>query len=193
MRRFAVALALLALAACDDPETAQAPPPPQELSADAVGHYCGMIVLEHSGPKGQIILKSRKEPVWFSSARDAVAFTLLPEEAKDIQAIYVSDMAKAPTWDEPGTTNWVEARQAFFVIGSDKSGGMGAAEAAPFSDRSVAEAFAQDHGGEVVAFADIPHDYVLGSGEGHAQQGATHAPASSDAAPAMSGASEHRH
>ena len=104
----------------------------------AIGHYCGMNVLEHSGPKGQIILASRKDPVWFSSARDAISFTLLPEEPKDIRAIYVSDMAKAPTWDKPGANNWVDAKQASFVIGSRKQGGMGGDEAVPFSDRSAA-------------------------------------------------------
>ena len=96
-----------------------------------------MNVLEHTGPKGQIILASRKEPVWFSSARDAISFTMLPEEPKDIRAIYVSDMAKAPNWDQPGTTNWVDAKQASFVIGSQMKGGMGGDEAVPFSDKGA--------------------------------------------------------
>jgi copper chaperone NosL len=166
------ALALLALVGCDEQKTAAAPPPPHELSADAVGHYCGMNVLEHPGPKGQIILASRAEPVWFSSARDAFAFTLLPEEAKDIRAIYVSDMARAPSWEAPGADNWVEARSAYFVIGSDMRGGMGAAETAPFSERVAAERFAERHGGRVVNFADMPADYVLGAaGEGEAAGG----------------------
>ena len=128
----------------------------------AIGHYCGMNVLEHSGPKGQIILASRKDPVWFSSARDAISFTLLPEEPKDIRAIDVSDMAKAPNWDKPGANNWVDAKQASFVIGSRKQGGMGGDEAVPFSDRSTAEKFVAENGGRVVAFADVPKDDVLG-------------------------------
>ena len=68
----AVFAGALALAGCNDQKTAEAPPPAVELTTSAVGHYCGMNVLEHSGPKGQIILASRKEPVWFSSARDTV-------------------------------------------------------------------------------------------------------------------------
>jgi copper chaperone NosL len=88
---------------------------------------------------------------------------LLPEEAKDVRAIYVSDMAKAPSWDNPGVTNWVEARQAFFVIGSTKQGGMGAPETVPFSDRAAADKFAADHGGRVVTYDEVPRDYVLGS------------------------------
>ncbi len=165
MRRLVLLAALggaLALAGCNDNKTAEAPPPPQELTAAAIGHYCGMNVLEHPGPKGQIILSSQKEPVWFSSARDALSFTMLPEEPKDIRAIYMSDMAKAPNWDEPGATNWVNARQASFVIGSRMKGGMGGEEAVPFSDKAAAEKFAAENGGRVVAFSEVPKDYVLG-------------------------------
>jgi copper chaperone NosL len=153
----------LVLSGCNDQKTAESLPPPHEMTALAIGHYCGMNVLEHTGPKGQIILASRKEPVWFSSARDAISFTMLPEEPKDIRAIYVSDMAKAPNWDQPGTTNWVDAKQASFVIGSRMKGGMGGDEAVPFSDRSAAEKFAAENGGRVVAFVEVPKDYVLGA------------------------------
>jgi copper chaperone NosL len=165
MRTFALALALtgaLVLAGCGE-KTAEAPPPPNDLTAEAIGHYCGMGVLEHTGPKGQIILASRIDPVWFSSARDAFSFTMLPEEPKDIRAIYVSDMAKAKNWEEPGPANWVDARKAFFVIDSRMKGGMGAPETVPFSDRSAADKFAAEHGGRVVTFGEMPRDYVLGA------------------------------
>jgi copper chaperone NosL len=159
-----VLLAALALAGCKD-ETAEAPPPPHQLTASAIGRYCGMNVLEHTGPKSQIILASQSEPVWFSSARDAFSFTMLPEEPKDIRAIYVSDMAKAPSWEKPGENNWVDAKQAVFVIGSRMKGGMGADETVPFSDKAAADKFVAENGGRVVAFADMPRDYVLGGGE----------------------------
>jgi copper chaperone NosL len=158
----AVIAAVLAIAGCGQ-QKAEAPPPPHELTNSAVGHFCGMNLVEHVGPKGQIILASSAEPVWFSSARDAFSFTMLPEEAKDIRAIYVSDMAKAPSWEEPGTTNWVEARKAVFVIDSRMTGGMGAPETVPFSDRAAAEKFVAENGGRVVNFADMPRDYVLGA------------------------------
>jgi copper chaperone NosL len=168
MRFLAIAgvlIGTLTLGACNEQKTAAAPPPAHELTASAIGHYCGMNVLEHTGPKGQIILASRREPVWFSSARDAVSFTMLPEEPKDIAAIYVSDMAKAPSWDEPGEMNWVDAKQAVFVIGSRMKGGMGAPETVPFSDRTAAEKFTAENGGQIVSFSDIPKDYVLGTPE----------------------------
>jgi copper chaperone NosL len=165
LKKFALLATLggaLALAGCNEQKVTEAPPP-VELTAFAVGHYCGMNVLEHTGPKGQILLASKKEPIWFSSARDALSFTMLPEEPKDIRAIYVSDMGKAPSWEEPGATNWIDARQATFVIGSRKKGGMGADETVPFSDKAAAEKFAAENGGRIAAFADVPKDYVLGA------------------------------
>jgi copper chaperone NosL len=166
MRKIALLAALagaLALSGCNDQTTAEAPPPPYQLTASAIGHYCGMNVMEHTGPKAQIILASQKDPVWFSSARDALSFTMLPEEPKDIRAIYVSDMSKAPTWDNPGADNWVDAKQAFFVVGSRMKGGMGADEAVPFSDKNTAEKFASENGGRIMAFAEVPKEYVLGT------------------------------
>jgi len=67
MRRLAltVAIAAIALVGCDQKEAAQLPPP-LAMTQDAIGHYCGMNLLEHPGPKGQIIVKSLIEPVWFS-------------------------------------------------------------------------------------------------------------------------------
>lgn len=152
----------LALGGCGAEEPTE-PPAPFALTQSAIGRYCGMNVLEHPGPKGQIILDGVPEPLWFSSARDAVAFTLLPEEPKNIAAIYVSDMARAPDWEEPGAQNWVEATQAFYVIGSSMRGGMGAQETVPFSTEASARQFAGENGGTVVGFADIPRDYVLGA------------------------------
>jgi len=167
MKRRALVLALLApllCGGCFDKQAAKIPPP-HTMTAEAIGHYCGMNLFEHGGPKGQILVASLIEPVWFSSVRDTIAFTMLPDEPKDIVAIYVSDMGKAQSWDRPGADNWVEARKALFVIGSRAKGGMGGEEAVPFSERTAAEKFVSDNGGRIVAFADVPRDYVLASGE----------------------------
>jgi copper chaperone NosL len=163
MRILCGLLAMLLLAGCNENAGTSVMPPPAALNSDAMGVFCGMNLMEHPGPKGQIITASRIDPFWFTSVRDTVAFTLMPEQPRDIKAIYVSDMARATNWDEPGTTNWVDARKAFFVIESRRRGGMGAAEAVPFGDRAAADAFAAENGGRVVTFAEIPHAYVLGS------------------------------
>jgi copper chaperone NosL len=154
-------LAVLFAAGCGDDDAADAPPP-VALTQDAIGHFCGMSLVEHPGPKGQILLRGNDKPVWFSSARDAIAFTYLGEEAKAIRAIYVSDMGRAESWEVPGATNWVDARRAHFVLGSDRRGGMGTEEAVPFSDAAAAARFVAAHGGRVLAFAEVPRDWVLG-------------------------------
>ena len=153
----------LVLAGCNRDGSDSVMPPPVALNSEAMGVFYGMNVLEHPGPKGQIITASRFDPYWFTSVRDAVAFTLMPDQPRDIRAIYVSDMARAPSWEEPGATNWIDAKKAFFVIESRKQGGMGAAEAVPFGNRAAADAFAAANGGKVVTFAEIPSGYVLGS------------------------------
>ena len=155
----ALVLAGLLLAACDEAEQAETPAP-QVLTREAIGHYCQMIVADHRGPKAQIFLSDREAPVWFSSVRDAIAFTLLPEEPKNIAAVYVTDMAVA-SWDSPEPDTWIDARSAHFVIDSDRRGGMGALEAVPFSDPGAAENFVQRHGGRVVAYGEIPSGYIL--------------------------------
>jgi copper chaperone NosL len=100
--------------------------------------------------------------LWFSSARDTLAFMRLPEEPHDFVAIYVSDMARSRHWDQPDPGAWVDPRQAWFVIESDRRGGMGAPEAVPFSDVGAAKAFQAAHKGRIVRLADIPDAYILG-------------------------------
>ena len=168
MKKFmmlALFVSTLLMAGCEEEERA-VPPAPFALTVEAIGRYCGMNVLEHAGPKGQVILDARVgEPFWFSSARDTLAFTMLPEEPKDYAAVYVSDMGKAPSWEKPGETNWIDAKSAFYVIGSALRSGMGASETVPFSSREAASEFAVENGGEVKSFEDVPRDYVLGNGE----------------------------
>ncbi|MGD0639176.1 MAG: nitrous oxide reductase accessory protein NosL [Roseiarcus sp.] len=121
---------------------------------------------EHAGPKGQIFIRGLPDPYWFSSVRDAFAFTMLQETPKAISAFYVSDMARAKNWDQPEPGMWVEAREAYFVIGSRRRGGMGADEAIPFSVAAAARGFADANGGRVVRFAEMPKDYVLATSSG---------------------------
>lgn len=160
----AACVALLAglVAACNAEQAAVAPPAPIEVTQEATGHYCGMLLVDHDGPKGQIHLEGREQPVWFTSVRDTIAFTRLPEEPRDISAIYVHDMARAGDWNQPEPGAWTEARDAWFVIESDRRGGMGAPEAVPFSEQEAAETFRSAHGGRLVRLDDIPDDYVLG-------------------------------
>ena len=154
-------ITVVSLLSCGQSDEA-AMPAARELTRDAIGYYCMMTVVDHQGPKGQIILTDTEEPLWFTSVRDTLAFTVLPGEPKNIAAIYVTDIGKA-SWDNPEPGTWVDARQAWFVVGSDVSGGMGAPELVPFGVNADALAFAEEHGGEVFEYAAIPKKMFLGA------------------------------
>ena len=155
-------LATALLAGCGGTERSAAVPPPAPLDRDATGHYCRMIVADHPGPKAQIFLADRAEPIWFSSVRDGIAFTLLPEEPKNVVAFYVNDMSDT-SWEQPDDATWMPAAGAWYVLDSRRTGGMGAPEAVPFVSAPAAEAFAASFGRQVVRLDAVPRDYVLGA------------------------------
>lgn len=161
MRWVFITLALLTLSACQEEVAQNAAPIP--LTEESIGHFCQMSLVEHEGPKGQIHLQGLPgAPLYFSQARDVVAYTRLPEQSHVILAIWVNDMgAPGATWAEPGADNWIAAEEAHFVVGGRAIGGMGAPEIVPFADPAFAAAYAAANGGQVMRFADIPDSAVL--------------------------------
>ncbi|MDQ7071886.1 MAG: nitrous oxide reductase accessory protein NosL [Rhodobacterales bacterium] len=158
----ALLLPLAFVAGCKDDDLAQGDlPAAQILTEDAAGHYCQMVILEHQGPKAQVFLDGMDAPLWFSQVRDGVAYLKSPEQSAEIRVLYVNDMGAAISWSEPGPENWIDAKTAYFVVGSDAIGGMGAPEIAPFSDPVKANEFASDHGGKVLKLDDISAETVL--------------------------------
>jgi copper chaperone NosL len=157
--------AAIALAGCDQKQATQEKPKPQEIAANSIGHFCGMSLVEHPGPKGQIFVAGSKDPVWFASVRETFAFTMLPEEPKSIAAIYVTDMGKATDGLKPDPGSWIDARTAYYVIGGRVLAGMGWDEAMPFAEEARARQFAIEGGGRVVAFGEMPEDYILQYGD----------------------------
>lgn len=156
---FLLGLPLL-LAGCFEDELASRPAP-VALTEEAAGHYCQMILLEHPGPKAQIHIAGLPEPLWFSQVRDGIAYIRSPERDGDIAAFYVNDMGAAESWEAPGPENWIAAETAFFVVGSDATGGMGAPEIVPFAEETAALAFMATDGGAVMRLDDISSDAVL--------------------------------
>jgi nitrous oxide reductase accessory protein NosL len=87
--------------------------------------------------------------------RDLFRYLLNPGkydfDKEKIKAIYVTD------YDSKRIVN---AKQAYYVIGSDVTGAMGKAPI-PFLDKTVAEKFSKEHGGQkVVSFSELDIDDV---------------------------------
>lgn len=149
------------LSACKEDSTEATLPAPLALTEEAAGHYCQMVILEHDGPKAQAHLAGYDAPFWFSQVRDGLAFLKSPEQEGEITVIYVNDMGAAISWSEPGEDNWINAQDAFYVVGSDARGGMGAPELVPFLALETATEFAAEHGGDIMRLDDIPIEAVL--------------------------------
>ncbi|OUS27980.1 nitrous oxide reductase accessory protein NosL [Thalassotalea sp. 42_200_T64] len=126
----------------------------QAIESSDECHLCGMLISNFSGPKGELYRKDRGETVHkFCSTRDMFSFYLDPENKRNVTSIYVHDMSKMP-WDEPNDGYFVDARVAWFVVGSSKTGAMGKTLAS-FSKEGDAKAFSREFGGDVLAFDNV--------------------------------------
>lgn len=121
-------------------------------------HLCGMLISNFSGPKAELfrkgITQSDGDQVKkFCSTRDMFSFYLDPENKRNVTTILVHDMSKAP-WDAPNDGYFIDARQAWYVVGSSKMGAMGKTLAS-FSAKTDADAFAIEFGGRVIDFSAV--------------------------------------
>ena len=160
-------LALAGLVACSETEevAAEKPDPVHFESGDEC-HVCGMVITRFPGPKGEAITERDQSVRKFCSTREMLAWVLQPENVNREHTLYVHDMAET-SWEAPDDTALIDAREAWFVAGSGQNGAMGPTLAS-FAVKSEAEAFASDHGGEVLAFSEVRMDHVAASGMGHA-------------------------
>ncbi|MFE8071801.1 nitrous oxide reductase accessory protein NosL [Marinobacteraceae bacterium S3BR75-40.1] len=157
-RLFATLLVLgFLLAGCDSADNRQ------QVKADPVAfekgdecHVCGMIIERFPGPKGETISADGKTTHKFCSTRDLMSWLLQPENRDRPMTVYVHDMAKVP-WEKTGNQHLIDARKAWYVAGSSRKGAMGPTLAS-FASKADAEAFAQEYGGEVLAFDAISLD-----------------------------------
>jgi copper chaperone NosL len=150
-RRLGILGLLLILSGCGESTVAVAPQP-REPDSHAIGHYCRMTLTEHVGPKGQILLKGWKEPLWFTSVHDAFTYVTQDLVNEDEMAgFWVNDMGRG-SWEKPAPGSWIGAKAAFYVVESQKSAAMGGNEAVPFQKREQAQAFAKEFGGRIVDY-----------------------------------------
>ncbi len=61
---------------------------------------------------------------------------------------------------EPEDEYFIDAREAWFVIGSEKKGAMGGKTLASFAQQADAEVFISEFGGKLYRFDDITIDVL---------------------------------
>ena len=125
-------------------------------------HLCGMLITRFDGPKGEVFRKEQGDKVFkFCSTRDMFSYYLDPENKRNVAQMLVHDMSKMP-WgsDSIDDKYFIDAKTAWFVAGSEKTGAMGQTLAS-FSQQEDAIAFAKEFGGNVVSFEEINYQTLL--------------------------------
>ena len=147
---------LLALAAAPWP-AAGAPTAPPAVGArgrPAQGDkcpVCGMFVARYPDWVAVVVFKDG-QVAWFDGAKDLFKFLLRPERYQPGRA--PADVARVLVTDYYAL-RLLDARDAWFVIGSDVFGPMGT-ELVPFAQEAEAREFKADHKGTgLLRFADV--------------------------------------
>lgn len=150
----------LLFAGCEDQAksvTAQTITPATTCALD------GMVLQDFPGPKAQLHYAGQP-PEFLCDTREMFALVLRPEQSRPIVGIFTQDMAKTD-WLKPDGY-WIDARTAFYVLGSSRHGSMGPTVAS-FGSAADAQRFAGQYGGKVLRFAEVTLDMVDLSGGGH--------------------------
>jgi copper chaperone NosL len=123
---------------------------------------CGMFVEKYPNWLAQIQYDDPAQTKFFDGPKDMMAYYFDPAlyngpPQENIRAIFVKDYY---------SLQWLPAKDAFYVIGSDTYGPMGH-ELIPFASRNAADSFLQDHHGkEVLTFDQITPELIESLREG---------------------------
>lgn len=154
----AAATALVLAAGCqNDP---RALPAAHEIDDTTVSVLDGMSLKDYPGPKAQIIYVDGQTD-FFCDTLGLFSVYLRPEHDRKVGAMYVQDMGAAD-WQHPAG-HWIDAKQAFYVVGSKKLGAMGQTFAS-FSKERDAQQFVKAEGGKLYRFDQISIDMATTDG-----------------------------
>lgn len=156
------------LAACGQTVTGSGPLLPVDIDRSTACALDGMLLADYPGPKAQIHYEGRTDPDFHCDLVEMFALYLNPEQVRQVRAMFVQDMGKAD-WETP-RGHWVEARGAWYVIGSSRRGAMGPTIGS-FAGEADAQRFAGRYGGRIHRFEDITPDMVTLDGGALHDQG----------------------
>jgi copper chaperone NosL len=138
------------------------PAPVEKVAAREKCPVCGMFVARYPEWISQLHLDGG-EVHFFDGMKDLLAYYFHPANfggraEAQVKAIWTKDYY---------TLQWLEARQAYFVVGSSVHGPMGH-EFLPLASREAADTFMRDHQGrEILTFDQITAERVQAMRSGH--------------------------
>ncbi len=144
---------LMGLTACGEAPEEQVQATPVAFESGDECHVCGMIIMEFPGPKGEAIEARSGAVRKFCSTRDMLSWWLEPENRNLRATLFVHDMARSD-WQHPDDRHLIDARSAFYVVGSALEGSMGPTLAS-YGSLAAAEQLVREQGGQVLRFDEI--------------------------------------
>jgi len=168
----AVAGTGVGLAGClEDDGVEDVPADPVALDDGVSCDVCGMVIEDHHGPAGQLFYtdgepEDRDGPARFDSVTELVVYhEERRERGWELREAFVTDYSAVDyDLEERNDTTYitshvaaetfVDATTVSYVVGSAVEGAMGR-DYFPFSDDGDAAAFADDHGGELLAWEEL--------------------------------------
>lgn len=164
-RRQLLGLALLAslggLAACSDRSGDAQALAPVEIGTSTTCELDGMLLVDYPGPKAQIHYAGVAGPVFFCDTVELFNTVLRPEQVRKVVAMYVQDMGQT-SWEQP-RGHWIDARSAYYVLGSKRPGSMGPTIGS-FAQEADARKFIEQWKGRLLRFDEIKPEMVDLSG-----------------------------
>jgi copper chaperone NosL len=139
---------------------------------------CGMVIVQHPGPSAEIFYEDEEpagheNPARFDSTWEAFQFDF-ERSGWSRSAFYVTDYSAVDyeirTDDgqqlisrHADAADFVDATDVTFVVGSEVLGTMGR-DLIAFTDEGDAEAFADEHGGNLGTFDDVTPELISSLG-----------------------------
>ena len=127
-----------------------------KVSPDRRCSVCGMFVAKYPNWLAKIHYNDAKKIQFFDGAKDMMVFYFNPEQYNGAPREEIKDLLVKDYY----SLQWLSAKEALYVIGSDVYGPMGH-ELIPFSTRDGAENFMKDHHGkEILTFDRITPELI---------------------------------
>jgi nitrous oxide reductase accessory protein NosL len=151
-------------------------PDPVALTDSKSCDVCGMVIEKHPGPDGQIFYRNNSpdahdNPAWFDALKQCYFPYKLEHEQLgwEIAAAYVTDYSAVDYTvsgngeqyisSHPEADAFGPAAEMSYVVGSSVKGAMGD-DFVPFSSPDDAASFADEYGGDVVAYGEIDEGLI---------------------------------
>jgi copper chaperone NosL len=166
MKKWIVIVTVLFLVFSVQGSIAAGPKAGEGVNKESRCPVCGMFVAKYPQWLTQVNMSDDSAEV-FDGVKDMMAYYFSPQQFGAAKGITAGDVFVRAYYSQ----EWIDAKKAMFVIGSDVYGPMGH-ELIPFASQAGAESFFKDHhGSKIYSFSEITPEIVEALRKGHKMKG----------------------